>query len=91
MSQGVKIRRKLRTILTPRKARPTFISNRTKLYISSIIKTDRNLVLLLFFGQIGVLGYMFLKISAIVLKYPTFDCDFFNIFMGRANKKLDPR
>ena len=47
-----------------------------------------NVVLLLFFGPIGLSGAV-LKTSAVLLKYPTFEGVFFHICKGKTNTKLE--
>ena len=49
----------------------TLSTDYSKLYIPSSIKTQMNLVLLLSLGRLGRLAV--LKISAILLKYPTYE------------------
>ena len=57
-----------------------------KLYIPSTRKTQMNLVHLCFGADWANMAV--LKISAVLLKYPTFGVDFFHICMGKTNKKL---
>ena len=63
-------------------------SSTPKLYIPSTIKSEINLVLL-----VDRLDWTFwavvLKISAIFLKYPTFDRSFFHVFMNKTSAKVE--
>ena len=57
---------------------------RTKLYIQSTTNKEINLVLR-FFGQSGASAVRAdMKISAILLKYATFEGVFFHIFVGKT-------